>query len=165
MTIPTDESLHHLASRLGDRLLQTGRLLACAESCTGGYVCKVATDIAGSSQWFDRGFVTYTNQSKSELLGVPAETILEHGAVSEATARAMAAGALQHSQAHVSLAITGIAGPGGGSLDKPVGLVCFAWAARDGKLDSDTQQFLGDRDGVRRQSVAHALQGVLDRIA
>lgn len=164
MTIPTDEVLHQLARQLGDHLLQASQILACAESCTGGFISKVVTEIGGSSQWFDRGFVTYTNQSKSELLGVPAATIAEHGAVSEATARAMATGALRHSQAHITLAVTGIAGPGGGRLDKPVGTVWFAWATRDGPVDSDTQQFPGDRDAVRRQAVAHALQGVLTRL-
>jgi len=164
MTIPTDEFLHHLAGQLGDRLLQTRQQLACAESCTGGFVSKVVTDIAGSSQWFERGFITYTNQAKAESLGVPSETIAENGAVSEATARAMAAGALRHSQASVSLAVTGIAGPGGGSLDKPVGTVWFAWASREEGVDAEMQQFLGDRDAVRRQAVAHALQGVLNRL-
>lgn len=164
MTIPTDEFLHHLAGQLGERLQQAGLQLTCAESCTGGFASKVVTDVAGSSHWFDRGFITYTNQAKTELLGVPSETIAEHGAVSEATARAMAAGALRHSQAAISLAITGIAGPGGGSLDKPVGTVWFAWASREEGVESDRQQFLGDRDAVRRQAVAHALQGILNRL-
>jgi nicotinamide-nucleotide amidase len=164
MTIPTDETLHHLAGQLGDRLKQANQQLACAESCTGGFVSKVITDIAGSSEWFDRGFITYTNQAKQDLLGVPAQIIHDHGAVSEQTARAMAAGALRHSQAAISLAVTGIAGPGGGRLDKPVGLVWFAWALRDGAVESESQQFLGDRDAVRRQAVVHALQGVMKRL-
>ena len=164
MTIPDDKSLRKLAEQLGATLQSSHRLLACAESCTGGFVSKVVTDISGSSQWFDRGFITYTNQSKTDLLGVPAELIAEHGAVSEPTARAMAAGALRHSLAHITLAVTGIAGPGGGRLDKPVGLVWFAWANRDGGLEAEPQQFPGDRDGVRRQAVAHALQGVLNRL-
>ena len=164
MTTPTDEALHGLAEQLGDRLKRDNKLLACAESCTGGFVCKVITDISGSSEWFDRGFVTYTNQAKQELLGVPAETISEQGAVSEQTVRAMAAGAIRYSMAAITLAITGIAGPGGGSLEKPVGLVWFAWATRDGVVEAESQQFLGDRDGVRRQAVAHALQGVLTRL-
>jgi nicotinamide-nucleotide amidase len=162
--IPTDEVLHELAEQLGDRLQRANSMLACAESCTGGFVSKVITDIAGSSAWFERGFVTYTNQAKQELLGVPAETIVEHGAVSEHTARAMAAGALRHSAASIALAITGIAGPGGGSLDKPVGLVWFAWTTRDGVVESDSCQFSGNRDMVRRQSVEHALLGVLKRV-
>lgn len=164
MTIPTDEQLRQLAGKVGDRLKQSNRMLACAESCTGGFISKVITDIAGSSHWFDCGFITYTNQAKTELLGVPASTIARHGAVSEATARAMTAGAIDHSQAYICLAVTGIAGPGGGSLDKPVGTVCFAWARRDGLSDSDTQLFPGDRDAVRRQAVAHALKGVLARL-
>lgn len=164
MTIPSDEQLHSLAEQLGDRLKAANTLLACAESCTGGFVSKVITDIPGSSEWFDRGFVTYSNEAKQELLGVPAETVSEFGAVSEQTARAMAAGALRHSQAAITLAITGIAGPGGGRLDKPVGMVWFAWATRDGRIDSEALQFMGDRDSVRRQAVAHALAGVLHRL-
>jgi len=160
----TDEALHQLASQVGDRLVENKQMLSCAESCTGGFISKVVTDIAGSSSWFDRSFITYTNLSKTELLGVPAEVIAAHGAVSVDTARAMASGALALSQATISVAVTGVAGPGGGSLDKPVGTVCFAWARRDGALDAEMQHFNGDRDGVRRQTVAHALQGVLDRI-
>lgn len=164
MSIPTDDSLRHLAEQVGERLKQGNQMLACAESCTGGFVSKVITDVAGSSEWFDRGFVTYTNQAKQELLGVPVETIDEHGAVSEPTARAMAAGAIRHSQAAITLAITGIAGPGGGSLEKPVGKVWFAWARRDGHIEAEAQQFTGNRDHVRRQAVAHALTGVLSRL-
>lgn len=159
-----DKLLHQLAEQIGDRLMRANLMLACAESCTGGFVSKVVTDIAGSSAWFDRGFITYSNQAKQDLLDVPAETIAEYGAVSEQTARAMAAGAILHSQAGITLAITGIAGPGGGRLDKPVGLVWFAWATRDGKVESESQQFLGDRDGIRQQAVAHALQGVLRQL-
>jgi nicotinamide-nucleotide amidase len=164
MSIPNDEQLQRLAEQIGDRLKRSKQMLACAESCTGGFVSKVITDIVGSSEWFDRGFITYSNEAKQELLGVPSETITEHGAVSEQTARAMAAGAIRHSQAAITLAITGIAGPGGGRLDKPVGMVWFAWAMQDGMVASETQQFLGDRDAVRRQAVAHALQGVLKRL-
>lgn len=161
MTIPTDPELRQLAETAGERLQAAGLLLACAESCTGGFVSKLMTDIPGSSEWFDRGFITYSNQAKLDMLGVPAETVAQHGAVSEQTARAMAAGALRHSQAAITLAITGIAGPGGGRLDKPVGMVWFAWATRDGRMKSESQQFTGDRDSVRRQAVAHALKGVL----
>lgn len=164
MTIPDDAFLWQLAESVGEALLCRRQLLACAESCTGGFVGKVITDIPGSSQWFDRGFITYTNQSKTELLGVPAELIAEYGAVSEATARAMAEGVLRHSQAHVSLAVTGVAGPGGGRLDKPVGMVWFAWASRDGQVKSESRQFPGDRDGVRRQAVAHTLQEVVNQL-
>lgn len=164
MPIPSDAELQQLAEQTGERLKAADILLACAESCTGGFVSKVITDIPGSSEWFDRGFITYTNQAKQELLGVPAETVAEHGAVSEQTARAMAAGAIRHSQAAITIAITGIAGPGGGRLDKPVGMVWFAWATRDGHIESESLQFLGDRDGVRRQAVAHALHGLLSRL-
>lgn len=164
MTIPNDELLHQLAKGVGEALLRGQQQLACAESCTGGYVAKVITDVAGSSAWFDRGFVTYTNQSKTDMLKVPSEVIAEHGAVSEATARAMAAGVLRHSQAEISLAVTGIAGPGGGRLDKPVGTVWFAWATRDGRIEAESCLFSGDRDAVRRQSVAHVLQGVIARL-
>ncbi|MEJ2391746.1 MAG: CinA family protein [Gammaproteobacteria bacterium] len=162
--MPDDEMLRHLAGQLGEMLVRAHQRVATAESCTGGFAGKVMTDIPGSSQWFDRGFITYTNQSKTELLGVPAELIAEHGAVSEATARSMATGVLRHSQAQISLAVTGIAGPGGGRLDKPVGTVWFAWASRNGQVETESHWFPGDRDAVRRQAVAHALRGVMDRI-
>ena len=163
MSTPNDDALRELAEQLGERLRHARQMLACAESCTGGFVSKVITDVAGSSEWFDRGFVTYTNEAKQELLGVPAQTLTEHGAVSEPTARAMAAGAIRHSQAAITLAITGVAGPGGGSLEKPVGKVWFAWARRDGRVEAEARQFAGNRDQVRRQAVAHALAGVLSR--
>lgn len=161
MTTPTDDELTRLAERTGSALQAVHRMLAVAESCTGGYVCKVLTDVVGSSHWFDRGFITYAVQSKQDLLGVPADILMQHGAVSEPTVRAMAEGVLANSQAHVSLAISGIAGPGGGSLEKPVGLVCFAWATRGGECRTESMQFAGNRDAVRRQAVAHALHGVL----
>lgn len=164
MTTADDDLLHQLAITLGEALTRTRQRLTCAESCTGGYVGKVVTDIAGSSGWFERGFVTYSNQSKTELLGVEADLIDRHGAVSEDTARAMASGALRHSLADISVAITGIAGPGGGSAAKPVGTVWFAWALRRGEVEAEVQQFHGDRDAVRRQAVAHALQGILARL-
>lgn len=140
-----------------------GWLLASAESCTGGLIAAACTDLAGSSDWFERGFVTYSNAAKTELLGVPAELIASHGAVSEPVARAMAEGALARSRAQVSLAVTGIAGPGGGSADKPVGTVCFGWCV-DGQLDAQTRRFDGDRAAVRAQSVAHALRGLQRRL-
>ena len=164
MTTADDDLLHQLAITVGEVLARTRQRLTCAESCTGGYIGKVVTDIAGSSGWFERGFVTYSNQSKTDLLGVEAGLIDRHGAVSEATARAMASGALRHSLADISVAITGIAGPGGGSAAKPVGTVWFAWALRRGEVDAEVQQFHGDRDAVRRQAVAHALQGILVRL-
>jgi nicotinamide-nucleotide amidase len=157
----SDDELIDLAAQLGRTLQAREWKLVSAESCTGGWVAKVLTDIAGSSTWFERGFVTYSDAAKQELLEVRAATLKDFGAVSEQTAREMARGALAHSQADVALAITGIAGPGGGTPDKPVGLVWFAWARRSGTLRVAQQQFSGDREAVRRQAVAAALQGVL----
>lgn len=152
--------MHELAKRVGERLAASGQTLATAESCTGGWVAEAVTSIAGSSDWFDRGFVTYSNDAKQELLGVKQSTLKKNGAVSEQTAIEMVQGALDRSKATVALAVTGIAGPGGGSLDKPVGTVCFAWAGKQGAR-SETMRFSGDRESVRRQSVIHALEGVL----
>ena len=156
------DDLETLAGQVGAALKSRGLMLASAESCTGGWVSEAVTAVAGSSHWFDRGFITYTNESKQEMLGVTAATLAEFGAVSEPTVREMAAGALKHSHADVTLAISGIAGPGGGSLEKPVGTVCMAWAMRSGAARSQTLHFLGDRAGVRRQAVVAALRGVLD---
>jgi nicotinamide-nucleotide amidase len=150
-----------LARRLGERLRAAGAMLATAESCTGGWAAQVVTSVAGSSDWFERGFVTYSNAAKRELLGVSEETLRREGAVSEQAAREMALGALRRSKATVALSITGIAGPGGGSGDKPVGTVCFAWADASGRVASETLRLAGDREAVRRQSVIHALEGVL----
>jgi nicotinamide-nucleotide amidase len=150
-----------LAAQVGQALKAAGAKLATAESCTGGWVAQSLTSIAGSSDWFERGYVTYSNAAKREDLGVPARTLESHGAVSEETARAMATGALKKTGADATVAVTGIAGPGGGSPAKPVGTVCFAWA-RGGKIRSETKRFDGDRESVRRQSVIHALQGVLE---
>jgi nicotinamide-nucleotide amidase len=149
-----------LVGELGQRLKHANAVLATAESCTGGWVAQAVTSVAGSSEWFERGFVTYSNAAKQELLGVRAETLQRHGAVSEQTAREMAVGALARSRATIALAVTGVAGPGGGTADKPVGMVCFAWA-RDGAIASATCRFSGDRQSVRRQSVIYALEGVL----
>jgi nicotinamide-nucleotide amidase len=137
-------------------------MLVTAESCTGGWVAQAVTSIAGSSAWFERGFVTYSNAAKHEVLGVSRKTLKNHGAVSEDTAREMAAGALARSRGTVALAVTGIAGPGGGSAAKPVGMVCFAWAAKGGLVCSATRRFRGGREAVRRQSVIRALEGVLE---
>lgn len=156
-----ENELEALAMRVGQTLRARDWRLAVAESCTGGWVAKVLTDVAGSSAWFERGFVTYSNAAKQELLDVRAATLEASGAVSEHTAREMAAGALAHSHADVVLAITGIAGPGGGTPDKPVGLVWFAWARRSGALRVAHHHFSGDRTAVRRQAVVTALQGVL----
>ena len=160
-----EQELTKLAISVGDALMARGWMLATAESCTGGWVAKVCTDIAGSSRWFERGFVTYTNDAKQEMLGVSAETLDTTGAVSEATVQEMTRGALQHSRAQVSLAISGIAGPGGATPFKPVGTVCLAWAVRDGARVSRQFHFDGDREAVRRQAVAAALEGVLDVLA
>ena len=157
------QQLETLAVKVGELLRTNGQQLATAESCTGGWIAQCLTAIAGSSEWFERGFVTYSNEAKVEMLGVAAETLVAHGAVSEATAAAMAAGALRHSHADWALAVTGIAGPGGGSADKPVGTVCFGWAAIDGRVETQTVHFAGDRESVRAQSVAHALEGLLER--
>jgi nicotinamide-nucleotide amidase len=139
-------------------------LVATAESCTGGWVAQVITHTAGSSAWFERGFITYSNAAKMEMLGVRAATLTEHGAVSEATACEMAAGALAKSTASISLAVTGIAGPTGGSKTKPVGTICFAWCRVGEAAQTETQHFMGDREAIRRQAVVHALQGLLKRI-
>ena len=153
--------MNELARSVGERLKAKKALLATAESCTGGWVAQAVTAIAGSSDWFERGFVTYSNAAKEEMLGVRHETIVNHGAVSEEAAREMALGALDRSRATVALAITGIAGPGGGSAAKPVGTVCFAWARKGHAASTETRRFAGDRDAVRRQSVEHALEKVL----
>ena len=149
--------------KLAERLRAQGAQLASAESCTGGLIAAACTDLAGSSDWFERGFVTYSNAAKTELLGVPPESIAQHGAVSEPVARAMAEGALRRSHAQLSVAVTGVAGPGGGSADKPVGTVWFAWCA-DGRTESQRMRFDGDRAAVRAQTVLHALQGLLNRL-
>ncbi len=149
---------------LAKHLQARGEYLACAESCTGGWVAKVCTDMPGSSGWFERGFVTYTNLAKQQMLGVLPATLETYGAVSEATVREMADGALANSVAHWSLAISGIAGPGGGTPDKPVGSVWMAWAGPDGWRKALHYHFEGDRERVRRQSVAAALQGLLERL-
>lgn len=153
--------MNELAQRVGAALKAKGLRLATAESCTGGWVAMALTAIPGSSDWFERGYVTYSNEAKQEDLGVAADTLRRQGAVSEPVAREMAAGAQQRARAQVALAITGVAGPGGGTKDKPVGLVCFAWA-QGSNITSETRRFDGDRESVRRQSVLHALQRVLE---
>jgi nicotinamide-nucleotide amidase len=146
-----------LVGLLADLLLKKGWLLATAESCTGGLISAACTDLAGSSNWFERGFVSYSNEAKTELLGVAAALIAAHGAVSEEVVRAMAAGAISHSQAQVAVAVTGVAGPTGGSRAKPVGTVWFGFMV-DGRLSSEVQHFDGDRAAVRLATVQHALQ-------
>ena len=156
--------LEILAERLGRELLARGERLATAESCTGGWVAQTVTAIAGSSEWFDCGVVTYSNESKVALLGVAEDTLATHGAVSEATARAMALGAVKRSRADWAVAVTGIAGPTGGTPQKPLGMVCFAWAQRGGNCEALTCQFAGDRAGIREQAVRLALSGTLKRV-
>lgn len=158
------DDLLTLSESLGHCLRDRGEWLTTAESCTGGWVAQSITAIAGSSAWFDRGFVTYSNGAKQDMLGVPESTLNRHGAVSEATVRAMAQGAIAHSRADWALAITGVAGPTGGSAEKPVGTVCFAWAQRDAGCEAQTCRFAGDRASVREQAVHHALRGLLARI-
>lgn len=153
-------NLLSLSRRTGKALQRKGRTLATAESCTGGWVAQAVTSVAGSSGWFECGYVTYSNAAKRQALGVPKAILERHGAVSEPTARAMARGALKKSRAGVALAVTGIAGPGGGVPGKPVGTVCFAWA-HGRSVRSETKRFGGGRGRVRRQSVIHALRGVL----
>lgn len=164
MDSTSDEALQALAAQLAELLKREGQMLTLAESCTGGWVAKVCTDLAGSSSWFERGFVTYTNESKQELLGVSGETLEHHGAVSEQTVAEMAMGALARSHAQLAVAISGIAGPGGGSEQKPVGTVCFAWARSGVGAVAERMCFEGDREQVRRQAVAHALQGAVRQI-
>jgi nicotinamide-nucleotide amidase len=158
------DTLSTLATLVGTRLNERRLKLATAESCTGGWIATAITAVSGSSAWFERGFVTYSNEAKQESLGVASDTLSKHGAVSEAVAREMAQGALGRSHAQVSVAVTGVAGPTGGTPDKPVGTVCLAWAGPGGAVGSVTRNFAGDREQVRRQSVLAALQGLLERL-
>ncbi len=154
-----------LAATLGRALESRELKVATAESCTGGLVAGAITDVAGSSAWFERGFVTYSNEAKIDLLGVRAETLATHGAVSEETAREMVAGALARSSADLAVAVTGIAGPSGGTPQKPVGLVWLAWAGRGGPVASAARLFSGDRAAVREATVVAALQGLVDLLS
>lgn len=156
-----DTAFLTLSAELGAALQRRGWLLALAESCTGGWAGEVVTMTPGSSAWFDRGFVTYSNAAKIEMLGVTESTLQRHGAVSEQTAQAMAQGALAHSRAQIAVAITGIAGPDGGSPGKPVGTAWFAWVGPGGLLLTEKRLLLGDREAVRRQAVETALQGAI----
>ena len=159
-----DQELTRLSDLVGTACRQHQLMVATAESCTGGWTAQVITHTAGSSEWFERGFVTYSNAAKIDMLDVNPATLDSYGAVSVETALEMANGALAHSPAQISLAITGIAGPGGGSPGKPVGTVCFAWRIKNQAAQSELQVFAGDRESVRRQAVIHALQGLLSRI-
>ena len=156
-----DEALYRLAARLGRALKRRELMISTAESCTGGWIGQAITMVPGSSEWFERGFVTYTYISKREMLGVRPQTLARHGAVSEHVVKEMARGALARSHAQVAVAISGVAGPSGGTPEKPVGTVCLAWAVRRGPVVLETRRFPGDRDEVRRRSVAHALRGAL----
>ena len=153
-------TLNALSRKVGKALKNSDQFLVTAESCTGGWVAQAVTSVAGSSGWFERGYVTYSNAAKREELGVSRKTLQRHGAVSEATAREMARGALKRGRGTVAVSVTGVAGPGGSSPGKPVGTVCFAYA-RGRKIRSETKRFKGNRMSVRRQSVLQALKGVL----
>jgi len=157
-----DKNLEALSEKIGNLLKSKGLMLATAESCTGGWVGKVITDISGSSHWYDRGFITYTNQAKQEMLGVDADTLAQFGAVSEQTVRQMAEGAITHSHADIALAISGIAGPHGDTPEKPLGMVCLAWAGKSFATFTRTEYFKGDREQVRYQAVVTALQGIVE---
>jgi len=159
-----DESLSLRAAAVAAELKAHGRILALAESCTGGWIAKVCTDLAGSSAWFERGFVTYSNLAKSECLGVSPSSLQRFGAVSEIVAAEMSRGARSAAHADFAIAVTGVAGPDGGSPDKPVGTVCFGWVGPDEEPETETCLFSGDRDRVRRRTVAHALDGLLERL-
>lgn len=159
-----NDILYKLAARLG-KLLKTRKLmLVTAESCTGGGVGEAVTRVPGSSEWFERGFISYTYISKRELLGIKRQTLDKFGAVSEQAAREMAAGALKNSHAQVAVAVSGTAGPSGGTPDKPVGTVCLAWCLKNGAMVSETRRFNGTRQTIRRKAVMRALQGVLEML-
>jgi nicotinamide-nucleotide amidase len=159
-----DQALYDLAENAGRTLSAHGLMLVTAESCTGGWIAEAVTAVPGSSAWFERGFVTYTYISKREMLGVRGETLEQHGAVSEAVVLEMVTGALEASHAQVGIAVSGVAGPAGGTPEKPVGTVCFAWATKDRAPFAETRRFPGDREAVRRQSVIHALTVMIELI-
>ncbi|SFJ98329.1 nicotinamide-nucleotide amidase [Methylophaga sulfidovorans] len=157
----SDASLQTKIIQVAETLNKNHLMLATAESCTGGWVAKCCTDIAGSSSWFERGFVTYSNQAKQDQLGVQSASLQQYGAVSQTVAEEMALGALKHSRADISVALTGIAGPGGGTESKPVGTVWIGWARQPNKVISQLFQFEGDRESIRRQAVLKALSGII----
>lgn len=156
--------IENTAIQVGSALKSHGLMLTTAESCTGGMVASAVTNIAGSSEWFERGFITYSNEAKREMLGVTQDTLAHHGAVSEATVREMVAGALHHSRAQVALAVSGIAGPTGGTLDKPVGTVWFAWGVKGRQCISRLHHLSGNRTEIRMKSAYIALQGILEQL-
>ena len=151
-----------LARQLGERLQAAGLMAVTAESCTGGMIAAAITEVAGSSNWFERGFVSYSNEAKQDLLRVSTGTLRQHGAVSEQTAAEMACGALGHSHAGFAIAVTGVAGPGGGSPDKPVGTVCFGWAIDGVGFSTETHRFPGDRAAVRLATALHAMSRAIE---
>ncbi len=163
--VEREKSLVNIAQELGSALKVRGFVLALAESCTGGMVAQIVTSVAGSSAWFDRGFVTYSNAAKVEMLGISSETLEKYGAVSEQIAIEMALGALKRSSAHIVGSITGIAGPDGGSAEKPVGIVCFAWAGLDMPALATTKHFQGNREEVRQQAAAALMAGLIERLS
>jgi len=165
VVLPGEQEIERLVQKLASRLLKCGWTMATAESCTGGWIAKCCTDLAGSSAWFDRGFVTYSDQAKHDLLSVKLSTLKKEGAVSKATVMQMAEGACHRAGVNASLAVTGIAGPDGGSADKPVGTVWFAWSLEGRQASSEVMHFAGDRDAVRRQTVVHALSGLQDLLS
>lgn len=161
MSQPENDNLERLANQLAQALHEKKLRMTVAESCTGGWVAMALTGVPGSSEWFDRGFVTYSNQSKQQMLGVRGSTLEQFGAVSEQTVAEMTAGALTESGTDAALAISGVAGPGGGTLEKPVGTVCFAWQLRQGRPVTAREWFAGDRQAVRRQAAAHAIKRMI----
>jgi nicotinamide-nucleotide amidase len=161
MSLPSDADLTALTAQLGQTLRARHQSLVTAESCTGGWIAKLVTDLPGSSEWFDCGLAAYSYEAKQGLLGVRPETLMEHGAVSEETCIEMVSGALVHSGASIAVAVTGIAGPGGGTADKPVGTVWIGWKHRGDYPRAELFHFDGDRDAVRRQTVAAAINGLL----
>ena len=160
-----DLELYRLAESVGQALKQKGWLLATAESCTGGWIGEAVTAVPGSSDWFERGFITYSNAAKQEMLGVLSATLQEHGAVSEPTVLEMAAGAVNNSRAALAVSVSGVAGPAGGTAAKPVGMVCIGWCVRGSAPFAVTKHFAGDRESVRRQSVVVGLEGVLEAVS
>jgi nicotinamide-nucleotide amidase len=160
LPVPSDENLHALAQTLAEALAQRREMLVSAESCTGGWIAKVLTDLPGSSAWFECGVVAYSYEAKEALLGVNPHTLEQHGAVSEETAVEMVSGALARFGATIAVAVTGIAGPSGGTDDKPVGTVWIAWKRRGGYAHAEVFRFEGDREAVRRRTVARALEGI-----
>lgn len=160
----SEQRLYQLAQETGAALMARSYTLVTAESCTGGWIGAAVTMVAGSSEWYERGYITYTNIAKCEMLAVSAQTLESYGAVSDQTVREMVVGALAASHAQVAVAVSGVAGPGGGTPTKPVGMVCLAWALKHGSVIAETRHFAGDRESVRRQTVERSLEGVLSLI-